>query len=213
MSQDLGPDRVVDEQLKVCNPRYSKYLSKGIEIHREIWNQVSANVPLANTCNLDQPWVVEASDPKITFKDVCNTLGFSEAGNTDAVQNCLSIGVDRSIFWDQSIGQSLQIPHANETIPVQTDQFPFRPGDLLDYYLYYNAYSSNGVLQLFTICGATIRIVALAPRCPTTIALDPVLQDRLDILHLNRHLDDRYKMNRPGDVHDRDEIFKLRANA
>lgn len=31
--------------------------------------------------------------------------------------------------------------------------------------------------------------------------------------NLNRHLGDRFKMNRPGDVHDRDEIFKLRANA
>ena len=33
------------------------------------------------------------------------------------------------------------------------------------------------------------------------------------VFSLNRHLDDRYKMNRPGDMHDRDEIFKLRANA
>ena len=31
--------------------------------------------------------------------------------------------------------------------------------------------------------------------------------------NLNQHLDDRFKMNRPGDMHDRDEIFKLRANA
>lgn len=132
---------------------------------------MSANIPLANTCNLNQPWVVEASDSKISLKTRVTPWVFQKLAIRTRSRAVLLL---RSIVaFSGAIGQSLQIPHANETVPVQTDQLHFRPGGLLDYCLHYNTYSSNGMLQLFTRCGATIHIAELPNHYPLGSSFAP----------------------------------------